>query len=356
MHTAVLAVEVAGIRLVTHQPPSNLFTGVLDMILARRSALVRMCWSRTSRGFSVSSHQGISHIHGPAALWTGDIPVLHNGMIDMFKRELAGVRKLAVLIFDKTSIAVPANERAWWLRKALEDPDTLEVQVVYGPARTESILSHDLVKSLSIDRVLCSEPYSRELAEALGAQHHTSCTLPNENEVGLADSMLQSPSAHTSHMPDAVARRLVQPFRRELPFAPAPSASDLRETESVIKSLNTNHPKFPDQLLQRLPWDVQHFRDSPAGTHTPVVIGALDSEEHRTAFCNPHNAQVYDMPIYMPGEGWHVPHELSPYLPALEKIVRAEYASNPNVAACNCYITTDIGRVAPEGSVDESGL
>lgn len=93
------------------------------------------------RGLSVAAHQGIQ---GSAALWTGDIPVLHNGLVEMFKQILA-TEQLAVLIFDKTSIAVPANERACWLRRELNDSDNLEVQVVYAPLE----LSHNLCPTTS---------------------------------------------------------------------------------------------------------------------------------------------------------------------------------------------------------------
>jgi len=147
------------------------------------------------------------------------MPVLDNRMVETLE-----TGQLAILIFDKNSIAVPANERACWLRQELGDSSNLEVQVVYAPPEIESILSHSLLASLRIDRVLCSEKYSEELAEKLGAQHDSSPTA------------LWAAHDASPDLSDRVASRVKTPFQTELTFSPQASPDEKIETERVIKA------------------------------------------------------------------------------------------------------------------------
>ena len=77
----------------------------------------------------------------------------------------------------------------------------------------KSLLSHDLLKSsLHVERVLCTEPYSANLAAALGATH-AGLRAENTANEEKAMSVLKAPSEHLACLPERVAARLAEPFR-----------------------------------------------------------------------------------------------------------------------------------------------
>lgn len=273
----------------------------------------------------------------------------------------AGLRDghVLVLIYDRDSIIVSANERAMWVREHFKHHQDLEVRVAYGAPLeqpgSEAVFSTFIKKQLpsymTITSVRCNNFYSKKLSDDLQAAIKL---LPNSTPFDSLEKLIKrDPKANQSLIMPIALRRLVSPFEEVIDqktFIEAVESEKLAVKQDMLR-LNPDHPNQHD-FFKRTQWDLKALNQ----VNLPVVIGQLDDKTDQKSFSALSNTQVFDMPVYMPGQGFKIPKELGPYLPVLKKIVAAESLANDRVNECKMYVTIDCGIVFPSGYARRGGL
>lgn len=271
--------------------------------------------------------QGIT---GEAALITGDFRSLTLEDKNLISHSLKKAQQTLVLVNDRNVIQTPANERAQWIRKTFNDMNQLQVMVVYGaPEKNEDYLQfikNKIPKNIKITHVYCQQQYSSDLAKALGALHQL---IPKINKTETLYG-------------DSIAR-----FQNPIPFHPEEEIN----IKQKIALLNPNHPN-QEVFFKRIKWDMQQLNRK----NLPLIVGEITDSTEKKQFSDPNQTQVYDMPIYIPNQGWQIPQELSAYTSVIKQIVHAEQIANPNINQCVAYLTIDSGVVSPNHYARRSGL
>lgn len=90
----------------------------------------------------------------------------------------------------------------------------------------------------------------------------------------------------------------------------------------------------------RRPWNVQLFNQ----VNLPEVIGTVNAD----SFSEQNNIRVLDMPIYMPGQGWAIPGEITQFLETIRLAVMSERRYGHFEKDHYVYITVD-QKVVREG-------
>jgi hypothetical protein len=108
----------------------------------------------------------------------------------------------------------------------------------------------------------------------------------------------------------------------------------------AVRALNPAN-RNDDDLFTMKTWDVSAFGEP----HLPVTVAALPDPE---AFSAQRGLRILDMAIYMPGQGWAVPHELEQFTDTVMLAYRHERMINPNISRNYVYITVDQKRVEPQ--------
>lgn len=274
--------------------------------------------------------------------------------------ELLPHRKVFVLLFDRDNISVPANERASWILEHFKHHPNLEVRVGYGAPMPDRKANTDFNRYvtqqipglINVKSVCVTNENSHALAEELScALFYNRRLLDNHHLADLIDSNIEQ---HQHYLYPHVARRYQASFQQAMD-AEAFVNDVQNHVPTVITTLNqqyqANHPNKAI-FYQRVPWDLQGV----AHRNLPIVIGALTDSQAQSEFSKPGNIQVFDMPVYIPGQGWRIPLELAPYRSVMAQIVAAEMLSNPDIENYNAYITIDQGVVHPNGYARRDGL
>lgn len=219
--------------------------------------------------------------------------------------------KTFVLLFDRDSIAVPANERASWIRHHFEHNPNLEVRVAYAAPETPeySYLTTQIPGDIQITR-------------------HTQIENTVDTPMPIAKNRVRNPFQQlvSATIFDTITERHAHQLKQR------------------IQESNPFHPNY-HTMFDRTDWDLSQLK----GCNLPVKIGHIGSHIARAAFSAPLITQVFDMPIYMPGQGWKIPAEFSDILPIIARIRATEALINPKIQQCNAYLTYDGGVVPPEG-------
>lgn len=296
-------------------------------------------------------------IKGQAELITGNFAYFTKKEATAITESLSK-SKVFVIIYDRDTIPVPANERATWIREYFKHNPNLEIRIAYGPPGEKvtnpetyaNYIKKQLPEQVVVSSVRCDHSYSPALAKLLN--------VPFQPSESLKDALLiEHFIKNTNKDPngvlfDFVRKRVFSSFGR-LINSQEFEQQYKQEAEKIrldIEKLNPNHPN-QDMFYARTPWNTKNLNK----LNMPLTIGQI-ATENRPYFDKRTNTQVFDMPIYMPNQGWRIPRELSPYLPALTKIVAAESLSNTKMRECITYITTDYGIVAPAGHARREGL
>lgn len=256
-------------------------------------------------------------IQGKAELITGNFKTFTKSEARNIADSLSRGKTL-VLVYDRDIIQIPANERAAWIRHHFNHHPNLEVRVAYAPPAEASndYIAKQIPAHISITKHL-----------ALGETNDSLTT--------------------TS------IKRLLNSFKTALSsdkFEALIQQSSLNLKEQIINA-NPFHPNL-HHIFERTEWDLRQLNRC----NLPVKVGHLGSPILRAAFSNPFQAQVFDMPIYMPGQGWKIPAEFNHLAPTIARIAAAESLANPNIKNCNVYITFDSGIVHPNGFARRGGL
>lgn len=297
--------------------------------------------------------QGIS---GPCQLITGDFEFF----TQIEARNIQRCLKLAsvlVMVFDRDAIPVPANERAMWIREYFNHDPRLEVRICYGApnhdetSKMVSFLRKQIPQHITVASVNCHNTFSDKLASMLGAEFHGF-----EQSAALDSALAQlksSPEKHQHLLIPSLVERVINRFSHPIPQPDIIAASqrEIREVSADLEKLNPNHPN-KETFTSRVPWDLSALNK----INLPVIIGSLNGSKNREAFSDITTIQVFDMPIYMPKQGWKIPKELTHYLPVIAKVIAAETLSNPDIDSYNAYLTIDCGVVAPRTFARREGL
>lgn len=325
--------------------------------LALDAAPVRTIAAIQKSGFkSTQSTPMIAQgVRGQAGLMTGNFSYFtkHEAMII---QEGLNRGKMFVLVYDRDSISVPANERAMWIREHFKHHTQLEVRVVYGaPAEKEgneaqqaSYLKRQIPSDVQISSVHCNHSYSSMLAKELGVSCiNSSRVTVNENAIK------QNLAVNKDLLFPKIANRVISPFQNTIntQYFKRMYEQQKSHVQSDIEQLNPNHPN-KNTFFTRTRWNTADL----ARVNLPIITGKITSTKLQAAFSRRTNAQVFDMPIYMPGQGWKIPTELAPYYNVIAKIVAAESLANKALTDCNAYITIDCGIVFPQGLARRGGL
>jgi O-acetyl-ADP-ribose deacetylase (regulator of RNase III) len=102
-----------------------------------------------------------------------------------------------------------------------------------------------------------------------------------------------------------------------------------------VPASDLRSPIHTDMLA---PWDLARM----LSRRTPLKVDEIND---RAAFSAPAPASVLNLPIKMPGTGFHVPAELEQYRETLQKIVDYEASVNPRLGEFYAYLTVDHGLV-----------
>lgn len=290
------------------------------------------------REFSTAPTQGIT---GQAALITGDFKQFTKADKHLMQLALIQSQQLFVVVNDRNTIQIPANERAHWIRKEFKNDPRLQVMVLYGASELnndESLRSYSkliqtkLPKAITFSKVLCQHHYSPLLAQLLGVAHKQVAVQAESVPIVKGDKQSR--------------------FSQRMTFYPDESSRSIEIVRAEIDWANTfNHPN-KSLFFKRIRFDLNAL----SKPNLPIAIGRIVGAPAQIEFSSVDNAQVYDMPIYVPGQGWRVPMELKPYCAVLKRIVAAELTTNPNIDNCYAYVTIDSGIVAPNHYARRGGL
>lgn len=188
-------------------------------------------------------------VKGKVELFTGNFSYFTKLEMEAIKNSL-NRGKTFVIVFDRDTISVPANERAMWIREHfLHNPD-LEVRVAYGaPSETSpdktafsTYIKKQLPDNISVTKVRCDHFYSEHLAGSLNALSDPSPEL--HNHVKVVDDIKQDTAASKDLLLPEIAARIIHPFKKMI------NENDFKrkcEQESIvatqtIQQLNQNHP------------------------------------------------------------------------------------------------------------------
>lgn len=311
----------------------NLGAFLRTVLLNQRAPLI----GQGVRPFSTAPTQGI---RGQAALITGDFKQFTVADKKLMQEALRSERQLFVVVNDRNTIQIPANERAHWIRKAFNHDQRLQVMVVYGAAELSDksallnyskLIQTKLPKIIDFSSLYCQNHYSPVLAQLLSLPHYKTANTDNP----------------TAIISGAKKGRLSQMI--EFPNTEDKPIDEMRAT---IESLNPdNHPN-KSSFFQRIRFDLNALNKP----NLPIITGRITDPAEQAQFSSADNVQVYDMPIYVPGKGWRMPKELTPYASIIDRIVKAEETSNPNIGNCFAYLTIDSGIVAPNHFARRRGL
>lgn len=86
--------------------------------------------------------------------------------------------------------------------------------------------------------------------------------------------------------------------------------------------------------MKRKLWDIEEFNK----VNLPEVIGQISNKE---AFSKFNNIRVLDMPIYMPGQGWGIPNDITQFLEPIELACKSEERFGNFFKDHYVYITVD---------------
>lgn len=300
----------------------------------------------------------IQALTGPVSLFTGNFRFFTKYEAGAIESALDEGRVL-VLLYDRDSIVVPANERAMWIRSHLRHHPNLEVRVAYGApvdkpgSETQFIdyIKKQIPEGMRVSSIRCGHRYSALLAQKFEIPLIENSLL---QDIDVLENKIQTNlNEHMHLLFPVVQKRVISPFKEMIDEQ---SFKELVEVEkqrvaSDIQRLNLNHPNAYS-FFKRTRWNLDNLN----AVNLPVVIGRLADEEARNSFSQPMNTQVFDMPVYMPGQGWRIPGELVPYQSVLAKIVAAESLANEAMAQCNAYVTVDAGLVYPKAYARRGGL
>lgn len=265
--------------------------------------------------FSVAASQGIS---GNAGLITGNFSAFNKSEANIIKDTMDEHGQALVILYDRDSISVPANERSEWIRRHFKDDDRLEVRVAYAPPpevgeegySSEKYLSYlhrQIPEHIKVDSVCCDNEYSKLFAKKMGIKY-SGATLREDTD----KKQELVPEAYEN-----IKDRFNNGIIDESEFVSSYESYSNGLKEKILDS-NKDHPA-PDSIFERTPWDLEGLNR----TNPPVVVGKIDDKGEQEEFSKRGNIQVCDMPVYMPGQGWKIPKELKPYVGALKKIVAA---------------------------------
>lgn len=295
-------------------------------------------------------------VHGHIGLITGNFSFFTKQEASMIEAALQE-RKLLVIVYDRDSIAVPANERAMWIREHFKHHPHLEVRVAYGPppegagheTHYPSYIKKQLPADVQVISVHCKNPYSSLLAEGLRVPF---VAQPGMGFKELEDRIKQDPASHESFISPIAIRRILSPFKTTIDaetFAKQ-CESESAQVPADMYRLNLGHPNL-STFFKRTKWDTATLNQ----INLPIIVGNINRPDERARFSDATLPQVFDMPIYMPDQGWKIPTELAPYQSVLAKIVAAESLANPEITECNAYVTRDSGVVFPDGLARRGG-
>lgn len=265
--------------------------------------------------------------------------------------------KLLVLVYDRDSIAVPANERAMWIREYFRHQSNLEVRVAYGPppehAGNEVYLNYinrQLPSDIRVKSIHCNNPYSDFLAKSLGVPLIVASEDKKFNEVEAL--IKQDPQTYEALISPIARERILNAFKQVIDpqFFLELCEQEKKIVADDIEKLNPEHPNR-STFFSRTAWDLMALNKP----NLPVMIGNIGDPVQREAFSNLNNTQVFDMPVCIAGQ-WSIPQRLTPYLPVIAKVVAAESLSNPDIDRYNMYATIDCGVVHPSGFARRGGL
>lgn len=298
-------------------------------------------------------------VRGDVFLFTGDFRYFTKTQAAAIAASLKQ-GQVYVLLFDKDSIAVPANERALWILNHFNHSANLEVRVAYGaPSEVEAkdprfiqFIQQQLPTDIKIIEVNCANEYSKKLADALGCSWRS----PITNQVSWQEhefSIQHHPLAHKTLLHAKHIKRIFKPFTEAINERWFHKQIELATplVEKYMRQANKEHPNH-ESLFSRVPWDLSALKQ----INLPIKIAPLQTMTEKQAFNSPLTAQVFDMPFYMPEQGYKIPQELAPYVPFLAKCVAAEALANPKIKHYNAYVTIDCGVVAPQAFARRQGL
>lgn len=307
-------------------------------LLSNRVPLINRGVQRFNRSFSTAPTQGIK---GQAALITGDFKQFTTADKQLMQHVLNSESQLLVVVNDRNTIQIPANERAHWIRKEFNNHPRLQVMVVYGAAELnddKALLSYSqLIQSkrphtVTFSTVWCQNQYSPLLAQLLRLPHEA-VPIANPGSIIKGDT----------------TNRFTQPI--EFPEKVEQEKSS-QAARALIESLNpVDHPNKPS-FFKRVRFDLSALNKP----NLPIVIGKITDQLEQKLFSAADNIQAYDMPIYAPGKGWRIPKELTPYSSVIDRIVAAERTINANIGNSFAYLTVDSGIVAPNHFARRGGL
>lgn len=315
-------------------------------------------FKETFRNFSSSIKPRIGQrITGPVSLITGNFKYLSIPEKKAIQGALDKGNAL-VLVYDRDSISVPANERAMWIRRQFNFNPALEVRVAYGPpaekeggeALYASYIKKQIPKDVTINSVRCNNSYSQYLAKDLKVPFIS----PNNSETfEKQDELIKNaPDEHKEQIAPIARKRTLNPFRNTID----PLLFEVQceqEKNTVLRDMMTKNPgHLRSSFFKRTAWNTEELKN----INYPVLIGNVSDRRHRNTFSSLKNTQVFDMPVYMPGQGWNIPVELEPYSPVMARITAAEGLANADILDCNAYVTIDCGFVYPDAYARREGL
>lgn len=297
-------------------------------------------------------------LKGPVELITGNFTYFTKIEAKAIQASLTRGQTL-VLVHDRDSITTPANERAAWIRRYFDDHPQLEVRVAYGapPDIQEKHTSFGeyfakrIPKGITISAVACNNGYSAHLASHFLVPHKPIAELSQLKEIETAIKL--DTTAAQSLLSAVSAPRVTNSFKNIIPEA------------SFVKEINRQKKGLAEKIVKRNPYHPNHdlfFKRTPWNTNDlnrvnrPIIVGEVHTAKQRAAFSDPMQYQVFDMLLYVPGEGWKIPAEFAPLTPILAKIVAAESLANPDIERCYAYLTRDWSHVFPDMYARREGL
>ena len=87
-------------------------------------------------------------------------------------------------------------------------------------------------------------------------------------------------------------------------------------------------------LKSRKLWDLREFNK----INLPEII---DTISEKRIFSHQNSIRILDMPLHMPGQGWHIHKEVMQFLEILDKAFLAECQYDGHIDNLYCYITVD---------------
>src|SRR3989344_3102009 len=124
-------------------------------------------------------------------------------------------------------------------------------------------------------------------------------------------------------------------------FGRLPQGKEFNVQEHKERVIALNPDQDPITLFNEETWDIRRFSE---GNHLPVKLGDI---ANRTEFSEQCGIRVLDMPIYIPGQGWAIPENLSQFKEAIEMAAIHEAVVNPDIDDYYVYITVDQKTVVP---------